>query len=92
MKKLPQDQQVEFLRALVKHCVCSIVEHESDVRIACDVAPARVVFSVFVATTDVGLLLGNNGETIDSIRRVMWAACKKTNYKADLDAITNGKR
>jgi predicted RNA-binding protein YlqC (UPF0109 family) len=92
VKKKPADQQVEFLREIVRICVCGVAEHEDQVRIEYDVLPARIVFSIFVAHTDVGLVLGKAGETIDSVRRILWTACKKTIYMADLDVITGGSR
>lgn len=92
MKKKPADEQVGFLRDLVERNVRAVVEHEDEVRIVCDVMPARVVFSVFVAPVDVGLALGNEGATVDAIRRIVWTACKKTDLKCDIDLITNGGR
>lgn len=92
MKQKPADQQVDFLRQIVETNVRAIVEHEDCVRIDCDVMPARVVFSVFVAPSDMGLTLGNDGATADAIRRIVWTACKKTHLKADIDFLTNGKR
>lgn len=92
MKKLPVDQQVEFLRKLVDHNIRAIVEHEDQVSIKCDVMPARVVFSVFVAPSDIGLALGNDGATADAIRRIVWTACKKTDLRCDIDFVTNGRR
>lgn len=92
MKQKPADQQVEFLRTIVETNVRAIVEHEDSVHITMDVMPARVVFSVFVAPTDVGLTLGNDGATADAIRRIVWTACKKTALKCDIDFITNGRR
>jgi predicted RNA-binding protein YlqC (UPF0109 family) len=90
VRKKPEAEQVPFLRKLVEDNVRAIVEHEDDVRVECDVMPARVVFSIFVAPTDVGLALGNDGANVDAIRRLTWTACKKTSYKCDIDVITNG--
>ena len=92
MKKLPPDQQVDFLRTLLEGNVRAITEFEQEVRVQCDVTPARVVFTVFVHHNDMGLVLGDNGATADAIRRIVWTACKKTNYKADMDFMTNGRR
>jgi len=89
LKKKPEGEQVEFLRSLVEHCVLSIVEREEEVRIEQDVTPARVVFSVFVASTDIGLILGNDGATADAVRRIVWTACKKTKYRCDIDIVTD---
>lgn len=89
MKKKPDSDQVEFLRSLVEHNVLAIVEHENEVRIEKDVTPARVVFSVYVASTDIGLVLGDGGDTANAIRRILWTACKKTRYRVDLDIVTD---
>lgn len=89
MKKKPEAEQVEFLTSLVRQNVLGIVEHEGEVRIEKDVTPARVVFSVFVAPTDIGLILGDGGATADAIRRIVWTACKKTRYRVDIDIVTD---
>jgi predicted RNA-binding protein YlqC (UPF0109 family) len=68
------------------------VEHEDLVSIVCDVMPARVVFSVYVAPSDIGLALGNDGATADALRRIVWTACKKTSFRVDIDFVTNGRR
>ena len=85
MKKLPEDKQVEFLRELVERNVRAIVEHEDLVSITCNLMPARVVFSVLVAPSDIGLALGNEGANADAIRRIVWTACKKTDLRCDID-------
>lgn len=92
MKKLPEDKQVEFLRGLVEYNICAVVEHTEKVNIKCDVMPARVVFSVYVAPSDIGLALGNDGATADALRRIVWTACKKTDLRCDIDFVTNGRR
>jgi predicted RNA-binding protein YlqC (UPF0109 family) len=89
--KKPPDQQVEFLRALLEYNVKAIAEREDDVRIQTDETPGRVVFTVFVHHDDMGLVLGNAGKTADSIRQILWSACKKTVLKIDMDIITNGR-
>ena len=92
VKKKPESEQVSFLRGLVETCVRGVAGNEEAVRIECDVMPARVVFSLFVAPSDVGLVLGSDGKTLDAIRRIVWTACKKTDLKVDIDIITNGRR
>lgn len=92
MWKLPSEKQVDFLRTLLEGNVKSIVEFDNDVRVQCDVTPARVVFTVFVHHKDMGLVLGDGGATADAIRRIVWTACKKTDFKADMDFMTNGRR
>lgn len=92
MKKKPDGEQVAFLRGLVETCVRGIAEFEDAVRIEVDVMPARVVFSLYVAPDDVGLVLGKGGATLDAIRRVVWTACKKTSLHCDIDLITPGQR
>ncbi len=92
MKKKPENEQVGFLRDLLIHNVRGIVEHEDVARVECEVTPARVVFTVFVAPTDMGLVLGSEGATADAIRRIVWTACKKTSLRADIDFMTGGRR
>lgn len=91
MKQKPEAEQADFLRGLLFACVRGIVEDEAAARVEMDVLPRRIVFSIFVATSDAGLLLGNAGATIDAVRRVVWTACKKTRFKADIDVITSGR-
>ena len=91
MKKLPEDQQVDFLRTIVNCNIRAIVERDEKVRI--DLGwrePRHAVFTIYVAHTDVGLVLGNEGATIDALRRIVWTACKKTDLKVDLNVLTNG--
>lgn len=85
MRKKPEGEQVEFLRGMVDRIVRDIVEHEEMVRIDCKVAPARVVLTVFVMPSDMGLVLGNEGANANAIRRLVWTACKKTSLKCDID-------
>ena len=92
MKKKPGDEQVTFLRGVVDGCVRAIAEHEDQVRIEQDVTPMRVVFSLYMAPSDVGLVLGKGGATLDAVRRVVWTACKKTDLHCDIDLITDGRR
>lgn len=92
MIKKPENQQVSFLKALLTYNVISIVEREDLVRVECEVTPARVVFTVYVAHSDMGLVLGTEGATANAIRRIVWTACKKTNLKADMDFLTSGPR
>lgn len=91
MRKKPESEQVQFLKELVERNVLAIVEHETDTRIECKVTPARLVITVFVVPSDMGLVLGSEGATADAIRRVVWTACKKTNYRVDIDFITGGR-
>ncbi len=90
MKKKPESEQVGFLQNVLMHNVVAIVEQEDMARVECEVTPARVVFTVFVAHSDMGLVLGNAGATANAIRRIVWTACKKTNLKADIDFLTSG--
>jgi len=90
MNKKPESEQVGFLQALLMHNVMSIVEREDAVHVKCEASPARVVFTVFVAHSDMGLVLGKEGATANAIRRIVWTACKKTNLKADIDFLTSG--
>lgn len=92
MRKLSSELQVPFLRDLVERYVRAVVEHEDQVRVVMDVMPKRVVFSIFVAQSDVGLALGNDGANVNAIRRIVWTACKKTDYMVDLDVVTTGVR
>lgn len=90
MRKKPENEQVGFLQSVLMHNVLAIVEREEAARVECEVTPARVVFTVFVAHSDMGLVLGNAGATANAIRRIVWTACKKTNLKADIDFLTTG--
>ncbi len=92
MRKKPESEQVGFLKQLVERNVLAIVEHEEDTRIECEVTPARLVMTVYVQPSDMGLVLGSEGATADAIRRIVWTACKKTNYKVDIDFLTGGRR
>ena len=57
MKKLPEDQQVDFLRTIVNCNIRAIVERDEKVRI--DLGwrePRHAVFTIYVAHTDVGFV------------------------------------
>lgn len=90
IKKAPEEQ-FEYLRALLEFNVRRVVEHEDDVRIQADQTPGRIVFTIFVNYEDMGLVLGNGGKVANSIRAVAWAACKKTDFKIDIDILTGGR-
>ena len=92
MKQKPRDEQIAFLRTIVETCVRGIAEHEEEVRITTTASPQSVIFSIFVAPSDTGLVLGKEGATLDAIRRVVWTACKKTSYHCQMDLITGGGR
>lgn len=88
MRKKPDSEQVDFLRGMLERLVRDIVEHEDSVFVKCGVEPARLVFTVYVVPSDMGLVLGNEGATANAIRRLVWTACKKTNYRAEIDFMT----
>jgi predicted RNA-binding protein YlqC (UPF0109 family) len=85
VKKLPSDQQVNFLMALLVNVVSSIVEHGEDVSVGLAQTPARVIFTVRVHHADMGLVIGEGGKTGDAIRRIVWTAAKKTDRRVDID-------
>jgi predicted RNA-binding protein YlqC (UPF0109 family) len=85
VKKLStQAEQVSLLRDLLATMVESIVEHIDQVSYDDKVVFDRYVVGVMVATSDMGLILGRDGQTADSIRQVLWAACKKTSLHIDV--------
>ena len=84
-EKLPADQQVRFLHDLVKRLVLSIAEREDEVRVVVYDVPPRVGFTVRVHHSDIGLVLGEKGATVNAIRRIVWTAAKKTDYQVDID-------
>jgi predicted RNA-binding protein YlqC (UPF0109 family) len=90
VKQKPAGEQVGFLRGLVERNVLAIVEHEDGVRIESEATSARLVLTVYVMPSDMGLVLGNEGATADAIRRIVWTACKKTSLKCDIDFLTSG--
>lgn len=87
MKKLPANQQVDFLRSLIDTNVRAIVEHGDRVVVECVIMPARVVFTVYVHHDDMGLVIGEGGRTGDALRRIVWTAAKKTDRRVDLDFV-----
>lgn len=87
MRKLPDDQQVGFIKDLVTTLVRAIVEHQAMVRVECMVLPARVVFTVYVHHDDMGLVIGEGGMTGAALRRIVWTAAKKTDRRVDLDFV-----
>lgn len=93
MRKLPAEKQVEFLRGVIEFNVRSIVEHQDAVMIdTFRPNDTRVVFSVHVDHSEIGLVLGKEGAILNAIRAVTWTACKKTDLKCDVDIVTNGTR
>lgn len=97
MRQKPANEQVEFLRGIVFDNVRSIVEFEDEVRVQWRTTPdppepaQRLILTVFVMPSDMGLVLGDKGATADAIRRIVWTACKKTTLKCDIDFQTNGR-
>lgn len=87
MKKLPVDQQADFLQDLIERVVRSIVERADLVRVACTQTPGRVVFTAHVHHDDMGLVIGEGGATADAIRRIVWTAAKKTDKRVDVDFV-----
>lgn len=87
MRKLPADEQVGFLRSLIEHNVRAIVEHEDKVHVECTETPQRVVFSIYVCHTDMGLAIGEKGANVDALRRIVWTAAKKTDRRVDIDFV-----
>lgn len=88
MRKLPADQQVEFLRGLVEINVQAIAEYAAEVQVMVGQPNHdRLVLSVYVDPRDFGLVLGNEGATLDAVRRIAWTACKKTHLRCDIDLL-----
>lgn len=90
MRKKPENEQVSFLTKVIEQTVRAIVEFEDDVRIECDVVQSRLVTTIYVRMSDMGLVLGDKGATANAIRRIVWTACKKTAYRCDIDFLTHG--
>lgn len=86
----PQDQ-VDLLRDLLMTMVEAIVEFPDAVKLEEKVLFDRYVVGVRVAASDVGLVLGKGGETADSMRKVLWCACKKTDFKIDIMFSGDGR-
>lgn len=92
MTRLTRDAQIQLLENLVTTMVTSIAEKPSEVEIRKMVTQHNLVFEVCVASTDMGLVLGREGCTAESMRDVMYVACKKTDFKVHLDIVTRDKR
>ncbi len=91
VKKLPsQQEQVDLLDNLLHTMVLAIVEHTDQVAFDSKVIMSQYYVGVRVAQSDMGLILGREGETADSIRRVLWGACKKTELKIEVVFSTAG--
>jgi predicted RNA-binding protein YlqC (UPF0109 family) len=82
LRKKPIAEQTAFLHGLLEQNVRAIVEFEEEVKvIVVSEASLRLAFEVHVLSTDMGLVLGGGGATADAIRRIVWTACKKTDWK-----------
>lgn len=92
MSRLTRDEQIKLLEDLVTTMVRSIAEKPNEVYVTRVVTSHNLVFEVEVANTDMGLVLGREGSTAESMRGVLYVACKKTDFKVHLDVTTKDRR
>lgn len=92
MQRLSRDEQIKLLEDLVTTMVRSIAERPDNVTVNKLVSEHNLVFEICVHSSDMGLVLGREGCTAESMRDVLYVACKKTDFKVHLDIVTKDKR
>jgi len=92
MPRLKREEQIELLRNLATTMVKSVAEKPEEVVVRMVDTQHNLVFEICVASSDMGLVLGRDGCTAESMRDVMYVACKKTDFKITLDIVTKDKR
>jgi predicted RNA-binding protein YlqC (UPF0109 family) len=83
--RLPEDEQLDFLRRAVVDTVMLIAQLPGLVHVQYRASPARVAFVVTVAQSDFGLVIGHEGSRANSIRDVVYGASKKTRYNVEIE-------
>ena len=89
---LTREQQLLMLRNLALTMVKSVVEKPEAVEFTEQVMTHNVVVEIYVADSDVGLVLGTRGAHVDAMRTLLNVACKRTDFKYNIDIISKARR
>lgn len=81
----PRKEALEDLRFLIETIVAALVEYPDQVKIVELAGFRNVVLEVTVAESDVGAVVGSNARTVEAIRTILYAACKRYDLKYNLD-------
>lgn len=72
------------LREFLQFVISQLVEHPEQAAIAHRLDGNRHIFSVTVAQSDIGRVIGKNGQTIGAMRNLLEAAAFKNREKVTL--------
>lgn len=72
------------LREFLEFVIAQLVDHPEQASISHHMASNRHVFEVAVADTDVGRIIGKNGQTIGAMRNLLEAAASRNKEQVSL--------
>lgn len=79
------------MKDLIRSIVTNLVDHEDHVRINQIDGTESSIIEVKVQDSDVGKIIGKNGNTANSIRTLLKAVGKKNNRRYSLEIISNSE-
>ncbi|MGK0188508.1 MAG: putative RNA-binding protein YlqC (UPF0109 family) [Verrucomicrobiales bacterium] len=81
----------EALREFLQFVISQLVEHPEQAAIAhqMDMDENRHIFTVTVAQSDIGRVIGKNGQTVGAMRNLLDAAAHKNRQQASLTIESN---
>lgn len=75
------------MKELLNYIVCSIVDSPSDVKIHQLDGKKTTLYEIEINKTDVGKIIGKNGQTLEAISTVLSVASVRKNRKSVLEII-----
>ncbi|ADV83460.1 KH domain-containing protein [Terriglobus saanensis] len=86
--KHPQEPHAaEEMRDLVRKIARALVDKSDQVRVEVTARHGAIVLELSVATTDLGKVIGRQGQMAHSIRTILGAACMKCGPRITLDIV-----
>ena len=75
------------LEELIKFVTVSLVSSPDDVRVELVEEKNQDVYEVDVADNDIGLIIGREGKTANSLRNIVRAACPRAPKKIEVEIL-----
>ncbi len=75
------------MKELLNYIVCSIVDSPDDVKIHQLDGKKTTLYEIEINKTDVGKIIGKNGQTLEAISTVLSVASVRKNRKSVLEII-----
>lgn len=86
--KRTRDEEMSVVRNLVETMVKAVVDDEEAVEVHTLVGEGSVMFEIIVKDSDMRYAMGQEGRTVEAMRRILNASCKKFQIKYAFNIIS----